>query len=1301
MLRSDDAGAAEFLSLMTALLKHGRRTTCPATMAPPMAAPDRVEAVLTRVRDVAPPGFFERNAADVISRLSDRARGALTYLAPEVEERTLREVLTGDRLALLADDALDELAKSLATLAARDADRHSAGIRSVVFRPKVQTSNHAPPGGRQDVAAWLERVGAAHLAGERAKPFVRETLDPRVLIRMPLDLTVQDALGAGWGEGQLPSWVLMPVRDAVAKSVADRASGMEIRDEDSWEEVPLSPVLALVSEVLRRERKRLGKEPLRSLPFRVQLDPGELSMVLTYDHAGRGATLYLGEAHLGAASFDPGSEDSTRRRLIEVALDAVHETTHPLHRPLRTVLEEPAWERTLRRLATFVRAQKDRTTEPLDRMAFRVTREETLEITPLRQKLLSTGGWSRGARELGAIGELTPESQEHYARFSRAARSATTSSGAMFRALVGTPAVVDAAGEPIVVRAGRARVVATDDPSGISLAVRVGTAAPLTFPNFLRDVFDGERFAVAYDEERRTIDVAEVPTQLIRLARTLAAGAALVPRTELPRLEPILFGLAEQIPLEWPTSLRGEGVDPDRRMHLYLTARPIGGEARLRFRPLPEAPDVVPGEGDALVVALRLDPVQPSSDDTETPPERSGRRVSTVRDRDEESESARRWAKRMGLDVHAADGAFSYVILEDEQFLDLVLRARDAGEDLAVAWRSEGRRTVRGTLTSKNATVMVRAAASWLSVDGMIEIDGQRLALAEVLAALRERRRYVRLADGSFAAIETDLRERLSALARAGRAQPDGTIQLSPALSHLVAALEDGGLALEADEAWIRLRARTLELQTKKIELPDGLVGTLREYQTEGFRWLVRLGALGVGACLADDMGLGKTIQALALLLERAATGPALVIAPTSVGPNWVAEAERFAPSLRFVLYRGRERRQELENLGPGVVLVTSYDIATLDITQLAPVEWATLVLDEAQMLKNASTQRGRAVRRLRSESKVALTGTPLENHLGELWSLFDVISPGLLGPEEEFRERFQRPIELDGDAEAHAVLRAIVKPFILRRRKAEVAPELPARTEVLQPVELSDAERSLYEAERAAAIQAMMGGEDGERTDAIRMLAVISRLRQLACHPKLVHPESSATSSKLTALLSVLDDVERAGGRALVFSEWTRLLAYVRSALEARRVPYLYLDGETPALERASRVARFQAGEGKVFLLSLRAGGTGLNLTGADWVIHLDPWWNPAVEDQATDRAHRIGQTKPVTVVRIVAQGTIEEAVMGLHAHKRALASGVLEGTEAAGKLGATELMDLIRGVDLGAGDLRRSKARRARAAE
>ena len=1270
-----------------------------------MAVFERVEAVLLRVREAAPPGFFERDAADLMARLSDRAKGSLSYLAPETEGLSVRSLLSEERLALLSDDALDELSRSLVALAARDSDRHAAGIRSVVFRPRVTTTTHSPPAGKNDVKPWLERVGATSLAGERAKPFVRETLDPRVLIRIPFELTVEEALAASWGAGTIPSWVVMPVRDAVAKAVAEQGAGLEQRSADAWTTPPLSPILANVSELLLRERRKLGSGPLRSLAFRAQMDPGELAIVLGYDHGGRGATLFLGESHLGLVTFDAGSDEGSRRRVVEVSLDAIHEVDHPLHAPLRRMLEEPAWERTLRRIATFVRARKDRADETLDRVAFRVSREETLEIQPVRQKLLTSGTWSRGSRDLGAISELSPESQELYARFSRASRSGPGHfPGALFASVVGMANVIDQSGEPITVRAGRARVVATDDASGISLALRIGTAAPLGFATFLRDVFDGERHAVVYDEERRTIDVAEIPSPLARLCRALISGAATIPRTELGRLEPLLFALAEQVPFEWPASLRGETVEPDRRIFLYLTARPIGGEARLSFRPLPEAPDVMPGEGDTFVVALRHYEGGESV------------RVSAVRNRDQEAETARRWAKSLGLEAHGSDRPFSYVVLEDENFLDLVLRARESGDELVVEWRSENRREVRGRIGKKNTSVSVRAATNWLSIDGTVEIDGQHLALAEVLAALRDRRRYVRLADGSFAAIESELRERLGALARAGMTGTGADAQavlLSPALHHLVDALSEGLGGFDVDEAWIKLKARSIELHERPIALPSTLEGTLRDYQIDGYRWLVRLSALGVGACLADDMGLGKTVQALALLLERASEGPALVIAPTSVGPNWVAEAARFAPSLKVVLYRGRERRMALEDVGPGSLLVTSYDIATLDIEYLVKTEWSTLILDEAQMLKNASTQRGRAVRRLTSRSKVALTGTPLENHLGELWSLFDVLSPGLLATEDRFRERFQRPIEQDSDDETHHALRAVVKPFILRRRKAEVAPELPARTEVLHPVGLSDGERSLYEAERAAAIQTMLGtgsiegaeGAAAPRVDAIRMLAVISRLRQLACHPRLVHPETNTPipggSSKLAALLSVLEDVERAGGRALVFSEWTRLLAYVREALEGRRIPYLYLDGETPALERAARVARFQAGEGRVFLLSLRAGGTGLNLTGADWVIHLDPWWNPAVEDQATDRAHRIGQTKPVTVVRIVAQGTIEEAVMGLHAHKRALASGVLEGTEAAGKMGTEELMDLIRGVDLGANEVRRSKSRRPRAAD
>nr|MDQ3037864.1 DEAD/DEAH box helicase [Myxococcota bacterium] len=491
-------------------------------------------------------------------------------------------------------------------------------------------------------------------------------------------------------------------------------------------------------------------------------------------------------------------------------------------------------------------------------------------------------------------------------------------------------------------------------------------------------------------------------------------------------------------------------------------------------------------------------------------------------------------------------------------------------------------------------------------------------------------------------------------------------------------ALVDEG-ALQADEQWKRLRARLSSGTLADAEVPEELRATLRDYQRTGFLWLARLASLESGAVLADDMGLGKTVQALALLVHRASEGPALVIAPTSLGDNWAREAERFAPSLRVRVHRGGGRHAALESdpPGPGDVLVASYDVVALDVDALSSIQLATLVLDEAQSVKNPEALRTKAVRELRARVRIALTGTPLENRLSELWSIVSIVHPGLLGPWEHFRARFAQPIERDHDAERLAALAALVRPYLLRRTKEVVTPELPPRIEILREVELSDAERRLYDAERASAIAAL--GEAGE-AQRFRVLASITRLREIACDASLVVPDAGVTSSKLAALIDLVDELEGAGRKVLVFSQFVRLLERVAILLRARNTSYLQLDGSTPAAERARRVERFQAGEATVFLLSLKAGGTGLNLTTADTVVHLDPWWNPAVEDQASDRAHRIGQDKPVTIVRLVAKDTIEQAVLALHDAKRALTRGVLEGADAAGALSAVDLLDLIR---------------------
>jgi SNF2 family DNA or RNA helicase len=490
---------------------------------------------------------------------------------------------------------------------------------------------------------------------------------------------------------------------------------------------------------------------------------------------------------------------------------------------------------------------------------------------------------------------------------------------------------------------------------------------------------------------------------------------------------------------------------------------------------------------------------------------------------------------------------------------------------------------------------------------------------------------------------------------------------------------------------WQQLTERLASSISLAPRPPAALADTLRDYQIEGYAWLSRVAAWGAGACLADDMGLGKTIQAIAVLLDRARHGPALVLAPTSVALNWVTELQRFAPNLSPVVYGDEpDRARCLARLRKKDVLIVSYGLLVRDIDLLAGAAFATLVIDEAQALKNATTRRARAARRLDAKFRIALSGTPFENHLGELWSLFAIIFPGLLGSWEQFRERFAGPVERGKDPEARAALSRVLRPFLLRRTKAEVARELPSRTEIEVPVVLSKEEWEMYEDARLAAVAELgrAGKQLRDQQRRFQILAALTRLRLLASHPRLHDPRSQLASSKTRRLLELLDELRSEGHRALVFSQFTSHLALVASALEHAGYTSLYLDGSTPAAERARRIARFQAGEAEVFLLSLKAGGTGINLTAADYVIHLDPWWNPAVEDQATDRAHRIGQTKPVTVYRLIARGTIEEQIVRMHGDKRALVAGVLDGTDVAGRLTTKDLLALLAAVHPSVGE-------------
>ena len=496
------------------------------------------------------------------------------------------------------------------------------------------------------------------------------------------------------------------------------------------------------------------------------------------------------------------------------------------------------------------------------------------------------------------------------------------------------------------------------------------------------------------------------------------------------------------------------------------------------------------------------------------------------------------------------------------------------------------------------------------------------------------------------------------------------------ALEELIADV--GSVA--ADSRWHDLVANIRAAGAHCAVVPSTLQAELRDYQQEGFVWLSRLARLEMGACLADDMGLGKTVQAIALLLEQADRGASLVIAPTSVCHNWENELARFAPTLAVRrLGTAADRRACVEGVGPGAVLIASYGLLHQDETLLASRPWNVIVFDEAQNLKNVDTKRAQASRKLEGRVRLALSGTPIENYLAELWSLFNTINPGLLGSRERFARRFAGPIER-GDASARNALRTLIRPFILRRTKSAVLTELPPRTELTIEVTQGEEERAFYEALRRQALASLaaLDGPAGQRK--IHILAEITRLRRACCHPGLIDPRSTIESAKLHTFLELVDELLRNRHKALVFSQFIGHLDKVREALDARGVRYQYLDGAVPAPQRATRVAAFQAGDGDLFLISLKAGGTGLNLTAADFVIHLDPWWNPAVEDQASDRAHRIGQSRPVTIYRLVVADSIEERILDLHRHKRDLAADLLAGAETTARLSEDELVALIR---------------------
>lgn len=618
----------------------------------------------------------------------------------------------------------------------------------------------------------------------------------------------------------------------------------------------------------------------------------------------------------------------------------------------------------------------------------------------------------------------------------------------------------------------------------------------------------------------------------------------------------------------------------------------------------------------------------------------------------------------------------SYLVFAHEM-LEIVEWAAERKDRFVLEWPQGKKVNVFAKPQSGNVSVSITSGERWFEVEGEIKYgDGDSINIGDILELISSgalRGNYVRLNDEDYLALGDSLRKQLKRLESLSESDRSGTHVSVYNVGALAEIVRSSQMNINADGGLEALSQKIHEAQTLEPVVPKGLNAVLRDYQYEGFRWMARLDHWGAGACLADDMGLGKTIQTIAFMLYKASAGPSLVVAPASVLLNWEKEIHRFAPELKVsVLNHCEDRAQAIHISSAGDVVLTTYGILSQEDESLLGKKWNVVCLDEAHTIKNRQTKMSASAMKLQACSRVILTGTPIQNYLGELWNLFQFLNPGLLGKFEIFSRKFIG----NSDADLNG-LKKMVQPFILRRTKAQVLDELPEKTEIIRPVELSDLEMASYEQMRDGVLKSL----EGESKVSVNALAAITRLRQAACSMSLVDDKWTFPASKITACIELLENILSGGNKVLIFSQFTSFLSMISAQLDQSGLEYHYLDGSTPIKKRDKMVHEFQAGKKQIFIVSLKAGGLGLNLTGANYVIHLDPWWNPAIEQQATDRAHRIGQKQNVTVYHLISQHTIEEKILRLHDRKRNLADTFLEG---AGLGRAMTIEDLRELVDL-----------------
>ncbi|WP_419176959.1 DEAD/DEAH box helicase [Desulfosediminicola sp.] len=949
--------------------------------------------------------------------------------------------------------------------------------------------------------------------------------------------------------------------------------------------------------------------------------------------------------------------------------------------PLLSILEpEEPWKRSLEALIHATTTAKEEPQKTVRLIWLIDVNGNTAQLSPREQKLLPTGNWSKGRPvslsrlyQSSKLTFLTPQDRKICNAIKKIQNAETQGVNYNFDidkallAMIGHPLLFlgHSPTTPVELISGEPELLVEERGDLLHICF----AQPITADNI-----------ALYKETPTRIKVIRISDNHRRIAQITGKDGLTVPKSASEHVLTAIGNISSFMTVHSAIAtdrLSNERnditfVEADSTIYMHLLPYGTGFRLEMFVKPFTEGGHYLkPGQGVENIMA-----------------EVNGKRLQTRRNLALEEEKARDIEELcpildLAMDLEQENDR-EWHLQDPDDCLQALHELQAIRDKVVIEWPEGEKLNITHQASMENLNLKIRTNRhNWFAMSGQLQLDQDTVIdLKDLLTKMKNSSgRFIELGDGQFLALTQEFIRRLDEMNIYSEGMSDD--DENEILIHPLAAMPLEKLALrantQADKGWNQQLDRIRDAQNFLPKVPSTLQAELRDYQFEGFAWLARLAEWGVGGCLADDMGLGKTIQSLAIILKNATKGPSLVVAPTSVSTNWMSEVVKFTPTLTIKTLAGKDRKSIIEGLGPFDLLITTYTLLQQEEDLLREVQWQTVILDEAQAIKNAATKRSRAAMSLQAKFRLITTGTPIENHLGELWNLFHFINPGLLGSLNSFNERFAIPIERFQDREARLKLKKLIRPFILRRIKSQVLDELPSRTEVTLNVEMSPEESHFYEALRQNAIDILENNKE-KKGRHLQILTEIMKLRQACCNPRLLDADTTISSAKLKVFSSVVEELIESRHKVLVFSQFIGHLKIIREYLEEKGISYQYLDGATNSKLRKDRVEAFQAGQGDVFLISLKAGGLGLNLTAADYVIHMDPWWNPAIEDQASDRAHRIGQTRPVTIYRLVCKNTIEEKIVRLHQEKRDLAGSLLEGSDISAKMSSEELIDLIK---------------------